>query len=153
MQTSQATKPIPPRYYHALFFVIGPRQEFLEPLQSSGRRSLPSDACRAIQKNRPSLPASTPRTALYLQIDANFPFVNKHKSAGDSSISSPRRPALTNIVSNPVDESSMSVTNGFFCPSGLIPPSTYPVVFSAALACAIAAFFAPSALAKRLRSN
>ena len=52
------------------------------------------------------------------------PPVCASRSSGASSISSPRRPALTKIVSNASADSSSSVGSRFRWPSGLIPPST-----------------------------
>ena len=57
--------------------------------------------------------------------------VSVTRSPGASSSSSPRRPALTKIVSWPSADSSTTVGSRFRCPSGLIPPRTYPVARSA----------------------
>src|SRR5262245_36247105 len=69
-------------------------------------------------------------------IVATRAFVRRTRSAGASSSSSPRRPALTWIVSNASADSSTTVGRARRCPSGLIPPATYPVARSAALASA-----------------
>ncbi len=50
--------------------------------------------------------------------------VSRTRSSGASSISRPRRPALTKIVSCRSADTSRSVGSRFRCPSGLIPPST-----------------------------
>lgn len=60
----------------------------------------------------------------YLLMSANMPLVRAHKSAGASSISRPRRPALTNMVAKAWAEASITVVSFLFCPKGLIPPST-----------------------------
>ena len=57
--------------------------------------------------------------------------VSSTRSCGRSSICSPRLPALTRIVSQPSALSSTVVGSRFRWPSGLIPPTTYPVVRSA----------------------
>ena len=48
--------------------------------------------------------------------------VRAARSAGASSISSPRRPPLTKIVSHASADSSRSVGSFLRCPSGLMPP-------------------------------
>ena len=52
------------------------------------------------------------------------PAVSARRSPGASSISSPRRPALTWTVSKASADSSITVGSGFRWPSGLIPPAT-----------------------------
>src|SRR3954467_7366736 len=65
-------------------------------------------------------------------IGANPPSVSRIRSAGASSTSSPRRPALQNSVSSASAEESSTVGSRFFCLSGEMPPATYPVARSAA---------------------
>ena len=64
---------------------------------------------------------------------------------GSARSPSPRRPALTKIVACASALPSRSVGSGRRCPSGLMPPTTYPVARSAALGSAMAARL-PSAL-------
>ncbi len=57
-------------------------------------------------------------------IAATVAEVSRTRSAGASSISSPRRPAEQKTVSKPTAEASTTVRSGLRCPSGEIPPST-----------------------------
>ena len=75
------------------------------------------------------------------------------RSAGVSSISSPRRPALQNTVPNPIAEESTTTGSRLRWPTGEMPPATYPVARSAAVTWAIAAFLPPQAAASALRSS
>ena len=75
------------------------------------------------------------------------------RSAGASSISSPRRPALQNTVPNPIAEESSTTGSRLRWPTGEIPPATYPVARSAAVTWAIAAFLPPHAAASAFRSS
>jgi hypothetical protein len=56
-------------------------------------------------------------------------------------------------VSNSQTVSSTTVGCGVLCPSGEIPPTTYPVARSAAAGSAITAFLPPAACASALRSS
>ena len=75
------------------------------------------------------------------------------RSAGASSISSPRRPALQNTVPNPIAEESTTTGSRLRWPTGEMPPATYPVARSAAVTWAIAAFLPPHAAASAFRSS
>jgi hypothetical protein len=75
------------------------------------------------------------------------------RSAGASSISSPRRPALQNTLSNPIAEASTTTGSRLRWPTGEMPPATYPVARSAAVTSAIAAFLPPQAAASAFRSS
>jgi len=75
------------------------------------------------------------------------------RSAGGSSISSPRRPALQYTVANRSAEESTTTGIRLRCPSGEIPPVTYPVARSAASTAAIDALFPPAAAASAFRSS
>ena len=75
------------------------------------------------------------------------------RSAGASSISSPRRPALQNTVPKRSAEASITTGSRLRWPTGEMPPATYPVARSAAVTCAIAAFLPPRAAASALRSS
>jgi len=75
------------------------------------------------------------------------------RSAGASSISSPRRPALQNTVANSMAEASTTTGSRFRWPTGEMPPATYPVARSAAATWAITAFLPPQAAASVLRSS
>ena len=57
--------------------------------------------------------------------------VSAIRSCGRSSICRPRRPALTRIVSQSSADASTTVGSRLRWPSGLIPPTTYPVARSA----------------------
>lgn len=46
------------------------------------------------------------------------------RSAGASSISSPRRPALQNTVANPIAEESTTTGSRLRWPTGEMPPAT-----------------------------
>jgi hypothetical protein len=56
-------------------------------------------------------------------------------------------------VASPIAEASTTTGRRFFCPTGEIPPATYPVARSAAGTSAITAFLPPTAAASRLRSS
>jgi hypothetical protein len=75
------------------------------------------------------------------------------RSAGASSISSPRRPALQKTVLKLSAEESISTGRRLRWPSGEMPPTTNPVARSAAATGAIAAFLPPAAAASALRSS
>ena len=75
------------------------------------------------------------------------------RSAGASSISRPRRPALQNTVPNPIAEESSTTGSRLRWPTGEMPPATYPVARSAAVTWAIAAFLPPHAAASAFRSS
>jgi hypothetical protein len=55
---------------------------------------------------------------------ATVAFVARTRSAAASSISSPRRPALQNIVSKPSADSSITTGSRLRCPTGEMPPAT-----------------------------
>ena len=57
-------------------------------------------------------------------IGANVAPVRRARSAGASSISSPRRPPLQNIVGSCCAEASTTVGSRFRWPSGEMPPAT-----------------------------
>ncbi len=75
------------------------------------------------------------------------------RSPGAISISSPRRPPLQKMVAKPRAEESTTTGSRLRCPSGEIPPTTYPVARSASAGSAIAAFRPPAAAASALRSS
>ena len=79
--------------------------------------------------------------------------VARTRSAGASSISRPRRPALQNTVAKPSAEASTTTGSRLRWPTGEMPPATYPVARSAAATGAIAAFLPPQAAASALRSS
>ena len=79
--------------------------------------------------------------------------VARTRSAGVSSISRPRRPALQNTVPKPSAEESTTTGSRLRWPTGEMPPATYPVARSAAVTWAIAAFLPPQAAASALRSS
>ena len=56
-------------------------------------------------------------------------------------------------MSKPSADSSSTVGCARFCPTGEIPPATYPVARSAAATSAIAALLPPTARASALRSS
>jgi hypothetical protein len=77
--------------------------------------------------------------------------VARTRSAGASSISRPRRPALQNTVPKPSAETSTTTGSRLRWPTGEMPPATYPVARSAAATGANAAFLPPQAAASALR--
>jgi hypothetical protein len=84
---------------------------------------------------------------------ATFAPVALIRSAGAISICRPRRPAQQNIAASSSAEASMTMGSRRFCPTGEIPPTTYPVARSAAAASAMIAFLPPTAAASALRSR
>ena len=86
-------------------------------------------------------------------MSATVALVARTRSAGVSSISRPRRPALQNTVPKPSAEESTTTGSRFRWPTGEMPPATYPVARSAAVTWAIAAFLPPQAAASALRSS
>jgi hypothetical protein len=89
----------------------------------------------------------------YRAIDATVAVQSWIRSLGCRTSSNPRRPALKNTRSNLRTCSSISVRSFLRCPSGLIPPATYPVIRSASVTSAISARLAPPAAATALRSR
>src|ERR1700759_3262344 len=85
-----------------------------------------------------------PQDALISAVTAS---VSRTRSCGCTEISKPRLPALHSTRSQPSAEASTTVGNRFRCPSGEIPPSTYPVERSAAARSAIVTLATPSAAA------
>src|SRR6266567_7762749 len=76
---------------------------------------------------------------------ATFAPAARTRSAGASSISSPRRPPLQNTVAKRIADASTTTASRLRWPTGEMPPATYPVARSAAATRAIAAFLPPEA--------
>ncbi|SRR6266851_5882618 len=84
---------------------------------------------------------------------ATFASAARIRSAGVSSISSPRRPPLQNTVAKLIADSSSTTGSRLRWPTGEMPPATYPVARSAAATWAIAAFLPPQVPASAFRSS
>ena len=81
---------------------------------------------------------------------ATVAFAARTRSAGASSISSPRRPPLQNTVPNAIADASTTTGSRLRWPTGAMPPATYPVARSAAATSAITARFPPHGDGERL---
>jgi hypothetical protein len=108
----------------------------------SGPRSPRSPTARWCQAR-----SSTRRTG------ATVARVSRTRSPGASETSRPRRPPDTRTVSNAVADSSTTVGSALRWPSGLMPPTTYPVTRSASAGSAISARLPPTAAARAFRSS
>jgi len=86
------------------------------------RQLLAAELDRTRIAARPGRPSE--RRARYPAIADTAAAVTLTRSAGASSRSRPRRPPLTNTVSQSSAVSSSTVWCGDFCPIGLIPPTT-----------------------------